>query len=60
MKVKPEEIDEVLREAQKPLSRDEILNEVMKRRVVKKNTVLVGLSNKQLFKKVGKNQYALA
>jgi hypothetical protein len=53
-------IAEVLREAQKPLSRDEILNEVMKRRVVKKNTVLVGLSNKQLFKKVGKNQYALA
>ncbi len=50
----------VLEEAGKPLSREEIIEAVLKRRLVKKNTILVGLSNKKLFKKVGKNQYALA
>jgi len=41
------------------MERDKIIEEVLKRRVVKKNTILVGLSNKKLFKKVGKNLYAL-
>lgn len=53
-------IVEVLKSSAGTLSRDEIINEVLKRRVVKKNTILVGLSNKRLFKKVGKNSYALA
>lgn len=52
-------ITEVLKEKGEPLLRDEIIAEVLKRRLVKKNTILVGLSNKQLFKKVGKNTYAL-
>lgn len=52
-------IAEVLIEAKKPLTRDEIIAEVMKRRMVKKNTVLVGLSNRKRFAKVGKNQYQL-
>ena len=51
-------IKEVLQEAGKPLSKDKIIEEVLKRRHVKKNTVLVGLSNKQLFVKVEKNLYA--
>lgn len=53
-------IAEVLKASGKPLSRDQIIEEVLKRRMVKKNTILVGLSNKKLFKKVAKNLYALA
>ena len=51
-------IKEVLAEAGEPLSREKIIEEVGKRRLVKKNTILVGLSNKKLFKKTGKNSYA--
>ncbi len=50
----------VLKDAGKPLSREDIINEVLKRRMVKNNTILVGLSNKKLVKKVGKNLYDLA
>ena len=52
-------IKEVLSASTKPLSRDEIITEVMKRRQVKRNTILVGLSNKKFFQKVGKDKYAL-
>lgn len=52
-------ISDVLKAAGKPLSRDQIIEAVLKRRMVKKNTILVGLSNKKLFNKVGKNLYAL-
>lgn len=52
-------IKEVLVSANKPLSRDEIISEVMKRRHVKRNTILVGLSNRKFFQKVGKDRYAL-
>lgn len=41
------------------LSRDKIIEEVLKKRLVKKNTVSVGLSNKKMFRKVGKNSYGL-
>lgn len=53
-------ISEVLTDAKEPLSKERIIEEVLKRRVVKKNTILVGLSNRKLFKKVGRNLYALA
>lgn len=52
-------ISDVLKSAGKPLTRDQIIEEVLKRRMVKKNTILVGLSNKKLFRKVAKNLYAL-
>ena len=52
-------IAQVLKNAAQPLSRDKIIEEVLQRRFVKKNTILVGLSNKKLFKKVGKNLYTL-
>jgi DNA-directed RNA polymerase delta subunit len=52
-------IAEVLKNVGNPLSREEIINEVMKRRMVKRNTVLVALSNKKLFTKIGKNRYDL-
>jgi len=53
-------ISEILQKAKQPLSRDEIIDEVLKRRFVKRNTILVALSNKKLFAKVAKNKYALA
>jgi hypothetical protein len=50
----------VLKEAGQPLSREAIIEEVLKRRMVKQNTILVGLSNKKLVKKTGKNLYTVA
>ncbi len=50
---------EILKSSPQPLSKEKIIEEVLKKRMVKKNTILVGLSNKKLFKKVGKNAYAL-
>ncbi len=55
-----EMIKEVLEKNGDPMSRDEIVDKVLEHRLVKKNTILVGLSNKKMFKKVGKNLYALA
>src|SRR6185369_7386263 len=53
-------ITEVLKESGHPMTKEKIIEEVLKRRMVKKNTILVGLSNKKLFQKVGKNQYDIA
>jgi len=53
-------IKEILTTAGRPLSRNEIISEVLKRRQVKRNTILVGLSNKKNFIKVGKDRYGLA
>jgi hypothetical protein len=53
-------IKEILQKHGQPMSRDEIVEQVLRRRLVKKNTILVGLSNKSLFKKVGKNLYTIA
>lgn len=41
------------------MDKDSIVDAVMKRRMVKRNTVLVALSNKKLFTKLGKNRYGL-
>ena len=53
-------IKEIMRTLNRPLSRDEIINEVMKKRQVKRNTILVGLSNRTNFQKAGKDKYTLA
>jgi DNA-directed RNA polymerase delta subunit len=53
-------IKEVLKAFGRPMSRDEIINEVMKRRQVKRNTILVGLSNRKNFQKAGKDKYTTA
>jgi hypothetical protein len=55
-----EMIRDVLLRHQQPLTRDQIVEEVLKSRLVKKNTILVGLSNKKYFRKVGKNFYTIA
>lgn len=53
-------IVEILKQAgSQPMTKEKIIDEVLKKRMVKKNTILVGLSNKKLFKKVGKNAYSL-
>ncbi len=53
-------ITQVIKDEGQPLTRDEIIKRVLDKRLVKKNTVLVGLSNKKLFRKVGKNLYDIA
>ncbi len=53
-------IKEILKSFNRPLTREEIINEVLKKRQVKRNTILVGLSNRKNFQKVGKDKYALA
>lgn len=50
----------VLETSAEPIDRNKLVEEVLKQRVVRRNTILVGLANKQLFRKVGKNKYTLA
>jgi hypothetical protein len=52
-------IAEVLKEAARPLSKEEIIERVLAKRIVKPNTVLVNLQNSKFFRKVAGN-YALA
>lgn len=53
-------IKEILQKAGGPVEREAIVQEVLKHRLVRRNTILVGLSNKKLFRKVGKSKYTLA
>ncbi|MFO0702608.1 MAG: sigma factor-like helix-turn-helix DNA-binding protein [Candidatus Andersenbacteria bacterium] len=53
-------LTEVLREHEGPMDRDELLAAVLKRRMVKRNTVLIGLQDKTRFTRVDRRTYALA
>ncbi len=53
-------IKDILRKANKPLTREEIVKEVLHSRKVKETTILLNLQNKKHFEKVGKNSYKLA
>ncbi|MBR3177313.1 hypothetical protein IKF27_00715 [Candidatus Saccharibacteria bacterium] len=53
-------ITSILKEAGKPLSREEIVREVLHLRKVKETTILLNLQNKKLFEKVDRNAYTLA
>jgi DNA-directed RNA polymerase delta subunit len=53
-------ITEVIKEAGKPLHRDEIVKRVLKSRIVKETTVLLNLQGKSKFKRVAKATYDLA
>lgn len=53
-------IREVMQSLNRPLSREEIIDYVMKKRQVKRNTILVGLSNRKFFQKTEKDKYILA
>lgn len=47
----------ILKKAGTPLTREEIVKQVLKTRKVKETTILLNLQNKQLFKKVDKNLF---
>ena len=53
-------IVEIMKKAKKPLTREEIVKEVLHARKVKETTILLNLQNKNLFIKVDKNSYTLA
>lgn len=53
-------IKSILEKADGPLTREEIVKQVLKVRKVKETTILLNLQNKALFKKVDKNSYTLA
>ena len=53
-------ISQVLKEANKPLHRDEIVKRVLKSRFVKETTILLNLQGKPQFKRVAKATYELA
>jgi len=52
-------ISKVLKESKKPLTKKEILEKVLKQRLVKKNTILLNLSNKKYFLKNSEGKYQL-
>jgi DNA-directed RNA polymerase subunit H (RpoH/RPB5) len=52
-------ITNVLKKAEKPLHRDEIIKQVLKSRFVKETTILLNLQGKSQFKRVAKATYGL-
>ncbi|MBQ6375316.1 hypothetical protein IJJ37_00025 [Candidatus Saccharibacteria bacterium] len=53
-------ITDILTKAGKPLTREEIVKEVLHTRKVKETTILLNLQNKKLFMKVDRNLYTIA
>jgi hypothetical protein len=53
-------IVDVLKKAEKPLHRDEIIKQVLKSRFVKETTILLNLQGKAQFKRVAKATYGLS
>jgi len=49
----------ILKKSQKPLTKDELLKEVLKQRMVKENTVLLNLNNKSYFLKDTEGRYII-
>lgn len=52
-------IQEVLKQNKGPLSKEEIIQKVMKQRLVKENTILLNLQNKKHFSRNDKGKYTL-
>lgn len=52
-------IEGIMLKAARPLGRDEIIEELMKQRMVKKNTIIVGLANRKRFRKTADNKYTI-
>ena len=53
-------ITSILEESKTPLTREEIVKNVLKVRKVKETTVLLNLQNKKLYQRVDKNTYTVA
>lgn len=52
-------LETILKKAQRPLTREELVEEVLKQRMVKKNTILLGLQNQKRFAKTADQRYQL-
>jgi hypothetical protein len=52
-------IAKVLREAERPLSKEEVLERVFKQRLVKENTILLNLGNRKYFLKTPEGKYTI-
>ena len=52
-------ISEVLKKADEPLNRNEIVKRVLEQRIVKKNTIHLALTNKKKFKKLPDGRYTI-
>lgn len=52
-------IEEIFNESSAPLTRDDIINRVMEKRVVKKATIILALMNKDKFVRVDGGKYSL-
>lgn len=53
-------ITRILESSQKPLTKEEVVRQVLKARKVKETTILLNLQNKKLFKKADKDHYTVA
>ncbi len=53
-------IKSILEKSETPMTREQIVKEVLHVRKVKETTILLNLQNKKLFKKIDKNLYTLA
>lgn len=51
---------DILKKANRPMPRDELVQAVLEQRLVKRNTVLLALTNKQRFQRLSNGDYALA
>ncbi len=49
----------ILEKSRQPLSREELIDQVLKQRLVKKNTILLSLQNNSRFRKVDEDHYTL-
>ena len=49
----------ILEKSSDPMTREEIVKQVLKVRKVKETTILLNLQNKKLFKKIDRNSYTL-
>lgn len=54
-----EVIEDVLRKADGPITKDDLINEVLKQRIVKRNTIVLALQNKDKFVKTEDRKYTL-
>ncbi len=52
-------LESIMRKTTEPLSREELVDQVLKQRLVKKNTILLSLQNVNRFVKTEKNRYTL-
>lgn len=52
-------LESLLKKAQEPLTREELIDQVLEQRMVKKNTILLSLQNNKRFVKTKENRYTL-